>query len=466
MHKKSIADLALIFCWAVLIFFFVSIITRFLTRQILVEKLHWDNAFTRIVFAGNQVLNVVAGDEEGEISVDIDWAKKYPFRDPAKNNESAYLSKFNCFENLVFNVEDKIKEYATDLLIGQYGMTVAAKSYNNLIGSPMMQTRSADRIIYLQNGYLTYEEELISKDDIAEIADSVQDFSTYLDSHGIGFVYMNTGSKVCPYDKQLPAGAIEYSNENGDNLICALKDRNINTLDFRDYMIQDGLDWYQSYYITDHHWKTTTGLWAAGVMAQYLNDNFGFDFDRKFFDEVQYDIETYSDYFLGGQGRDVTLSNCSLEAYDKIMPKFDTSFSLKIPSRGIDMQGSYQDVLFCNEEFEEIAGYSAKDFAEKKDAYNMIRLDNYDYTEIKNLSPENNRDKKILLIYDSFSWYSASYLATDVSEIVTLNLSRFNGSVRTLVEEMKPDVVIMSYCERGIIPIDNWDTHTEMFDLQ
>lgn len=462
MRKKSITDLVLIFCWAILIFFFISIVTRFLTRQILVKKLHWDNAFTHIVFAGNQAMNVVDREEE----VNIDWAKEYPFRNPVKSTGPANILRLSRFENIVFNVEDKIKSYTTDLLIGQYGMTVAAKSYNKLIGCPVMQERSSEQIIYLENGYLTYEEELISNDDIAEIADSVQDFSTYLDNQGIGFVYMNTGSKVCPYDKQLPVEANEHSNENGDNLIGALKDRNVNTLDFRDCMIRDGLDWYQSYYITDIHWKTTTGLWAAGIMAEYLNDNFGFDFDRKFFDAAQYDIETYSNYFLGSQGRAVTLSNCSLEAYDRILPKFDTSFSYIVPSHGIDMQGSYEDVLFCKEAFEEIAEYSEQDFTEKRDTYSAIRLNNYAYSDIKNFNPENNRDRKILFIYDSFSWYPVSYLATDVSEIVTLHLPNFNGSVRTLVDEIKPDVVIMAYCERNIDPIESWTTHTDFFDLQ
>lgn len=30
----------------------------------------------------------------------------------------------------------------------------------------------------------------------------------------------------------------------------------------------DGLDWYDSYYVTDHHWKTETGFWAAGRLYE------------------------------------------------------------------------------------------------------------------------------------------------------------------------------------------------------
>lgn len=464
MYKKNYVAIVLVFCWGILFFFFFSIMTRFLTRQILVERLHWDNVFTHIVFAGNQRMNVT--DNEDEISVYIDWKEEYPFSTLARTEQGGILSGLTRIKNFVFHIENKIKTYTTDMLIGQYGMTVAAKTYNNMIGSPLMQTSSPNQVIYLQNGYLTYEEKLVSSDKINEIADSVQDFSMYLNNCNIGFVYVNAGSKVCPYDKQLPLGANEHSNENGDNLIHALKARNIKTLDFRDYMVRDGLDWYQSYYISDHHWKTTTGLWAAGIMAEYLNENFGFDFDKKYFDITSYNIELYPDYFLGGQGRAVTMANCNLESYEKILPMFDTVFSLQIPTRGIDLQGAYQDVLFNQKKFDAIAEYSEQDFVRKADAYGSIRLENDAYGKIRNLDSPNNEGKKILLIYDSFSWYLASYLATDVSEIVTVQLSNFNGSIRTLVDKMKPDVVIMIYCERHIRPIENWDTHKELFDLR
>lgn len=467
MRGKNIVNIALVFCWGVLFFFCASILARMFVQRILVNEFRWDNAFVRAVLVGNPDAAVAAGAGGGEIIVDVDWEKLYPFRDSAGNGgRSDIISELSRFERFVFDTETKIKLYTTYLLIGQYGMTSAARAYNELIGCSMMKTQSSSEVIYLNNGYLAWREELVSDGDIEEIADGVRDFSEYLESRGIGFVYMNMGSKVCPYDRQLPVGADEHSNENGDRLVGALEDRSVDVLDFRDCMIRDGLDWYGSYYMTDVHWKTTTALWAAGVMARYLNDNFGFDFDGKYFDPARYDMETYPDYFLGGQGRTVTLSNCDLEAYDRILPEFETSLSLKIPSRDIDMQGTYRDVLFCEEEFDEIAGYSDRDFAERKDAYHAMRLRNDAYGEIRNLDPEDNKDKKILLIYDSFGWYPASFLATDVSEIVTLYLGAFNGSVRTLVDEMEPDVVIMAYSERSIDPVDDRDAHTEMFDLR
>ena len=49
MRRKNIVEWAMILCWVVLIFFFISIITRFLARQILVEKFHWNNTFTHII---------------------------------------------------------------------------------------------------------------------------------------------------------------------------------------------------------------------------------------------------------------------------------------------------------------------------------------------------------------------------------------------------------------------------------
>lgn len=459
MRNKNILSCTLMFCLGILLFFFISVLTRFLTRQILVKRMHADNAFTHLIFAGNQAMND---------DTDKNWAAKYPFRSGEKGTPAAAVAKSNRYESLVYKLKNGIKTYTQDLLVGRYTMAYAARSYNNLIGCSVMQTDASeqDSVIRLKNGYLANEADRIDEADIQEIADNVQDFTEYLKAKDIDFVYLNTGSKICPYDDQLPAGSNEHTNENGDHLIRALNERGINTLDIRDHMINDSLDWYQSYYITDHHWKTTTSLWAAGVTAQYLNDHFGFDFDPYYFDPAQYNIDSFPDYFLGGQGRVMTLANCSLESYDRILPRFDTSFLLEIPARKIHMQGSYREVLFDEEHFDSIASYSARDFSEKSDAYHSMRLKNDAYGKIVNLAPKNNRDKKILMIYDSFCWYLSSFLATDISEIVTLHLSDFNGSVCTLVDETDPDIVIVAYCEASINPLDNRSSHTEMYDFE
>ena len=458
MKRKTAVEKLSIVCVCILGFFFISIMVRFLTRQIFVEKLHWNNTFTHFIFFDNAVMNVeydAAGEQQTIVA--IDWEERYPFKhnkqiQPVeKSFEVQWIEKY---KESVESIKMKAEDYAEDFLIGRIKMVNAARSYNRLIGSPAMAVNTVDEVIYLDNGYLTYAESLVEEEQIGEIADRLSSLHDGLEEKDVPFVYMNVGSKVCPYDRKLPKGAEEYTNENGDHLIAALEERDVETLDFREYMMSDGLDWYSSYYITDHHWKTKTGLWAAGIVAEYLNQNCGFEFDKKYFEENAYDIKVVQDYFLGGQGRVITFEGVEAEPYECILPKFDTLFSVKIPSRGLETMGTYRETLFDEETFGKIADYTEEEFLSKPDAYNAVTIRNDALAQIRNHNPENNQGKKILVLQDSFGWYSTTFLACDVEKIDIIYPMAFNGSVQSYVEETKPDAVVMMMCERNIPTID------------
>lgn len=451
MKRKTPIEWLAITCIVILIFFFLSIVTRFITNQFCEKEL-------------------IGEDEETTTDI-INWEVEYPFKDNGDikvNSEKKEncMSKIDKYLEIVDIIKSKVTAYTNELLIGRLKIVTAAELYNSIIGSPDISIDSnVAEVVHLNNGYLAYTRKLIEKKEIQEIADSVFDFYSILREKEIPFVYMNAGSKVCPYDKQLPEGVEENSNENSDNLLEALRRYKIETVDFREYIQKDNIDWYQYYYITDPHWKTTTGLWAADIIAKYLNQKCGFDFNDIYFDKRSYSIDIFEDYFLGAQGREITLVNAELESYERILPKFETDFSLKIPMRSIDLKGTYQETLFNEEIFSNIANYTNEDFISKPDAYHSVTIQNDDLAEIINLSPPDNKDKKILMLQDSFSWYSTTFLACDVAEIDIICPKSFDGSIQAYIEKTKPDVVVMMVYEVNIEPIE-WETHKSTFDLR
>lgn len=241
--------------------------------------------------------------------------------------------------------------------------------------------------------------------------------------------------------------------------------RGVDTFDFREEMIEDGLDWYDSYYQTDHHWKTETGLWAAGKLAEKLNEEAGLHFDAAVFEKEKYKFDTFENCFLGGQGCSVTLANARPEDYTRIVPVFETQFSLQIPTRSVELEGSYEDVLFDEKQLEQILSYSSEDYMHQPDAYHCARARNDALVHIRNLNSQGNADKKILFLQDSFSWYSTSFLACDIGAVDVIHLPEFTGSVRSYIEKTRPDAVVLMYCERNVKPID-WETHESTFDLR
>lgn len=471
MKDKTILDMTTRACFLLLVLVMATVFTRFLTRQILVEKLGWDNTFTKIVFWGDEFMENTSDspDENGEILVKVDWAAKYPFREDTKKAKE--IDRFPLLDRYISTidmVEDKISGYTSDLLFGHMQLTKIGKKYNDLIGCAAMPVGGAEPIILMENGYMTYMEPAVEDRDLEILADNVSGFSDRLRQQGIYFVYANAGSKVCPSDKQLPPGSIENTNENADTLLGLLRDRNIDVLDYRPLQKMAFTDWYDSYYITDHHWKNTTGLWAAKILAEHLNTYAGFDFDLKYFDEDMYSFETTDAYFLGGQGRTLTTVAASLEPFTKILPRFRTDFSVQIPTRGIDERGAYPQTLFREDFYRSIADRSIEDHETKEDTYASVMWRNDALGMVQEHLTKDNPGKRLLMIQDSFGWYLSTFLAADIPKIDFLNLNAFDGSLETYIRETAPDAVVLLLCERNIRAIEPGDllTHTHFFDFR
>ena len=451
-------------CFGILVLFMLSIGVRFFTRQILINKMGMNNTFTRLIFFDNENMQEnsnVQGSDEGCV---INWEKYYPFEEI---NQSDSIGKITCWDKYhtrIASLEQKINVYTQDLLMGQKIISYGHFVYNKLINWKL-DVAGADKnstIIFMKNGYLTYRQPQIDSTDMEEIADSVKDFSDYLKKQNIPFLYVNAGFKVNPEDKELPAmdETEEHSNENEDALLAALEKRGVTYLDMRKEMLDAGLDWYGSWYKTDVHWTTETGLWAAGIVADHLNRVAKMNFDPDYFSRESYSIKTYKDAMFGTQGATVTHTNAKPEDYVTIFPTFDTDFSVEIPTKSYNERGDYKNTLYDLTLLENGLKYKGE-----KNLYLTTRWQNDSLGIVKNNCATNNKDKKILILQDSFGWYLTTYLACDVGEIDMIHPMKFTGSIRAYVETMKPDAVVVLYCESNIQKI-NWETHTSSFDFR
>lgn len=473
MYISKIRRITSYFCLFFLVFVLITIFTRLLTRQVFVKKLGANNVFTQIVLFDHKELQEKAENDNEEIAgttdkkMSIDWKKLYPYNDAAEdsktvdNNLRIEINAVQKYKNKVYAITKKMSEYTTEMLAGYDYWVKQYHSYKRYI------FKQDAEVIHMENGSLTYAKSYINQGDIEEIADSLEQFNGFLDSNNIPFYYVNLGSKVNPYDKKLSMAnqIIEYTNENADNLLEALQERNVRTVDMRSLMIEDGLDWEEAFYRTDDHLKNITATWVAGKLAETLNNNNNFHFDARHFDLNNYNVTVYDDFWHGNAAREIERVGCEREPYATVFPKFQTEFEMEIPLKGYKEKGSYQEILFNKERFDAMTAEEADEFATDT-AYYSIRWNNGDVLgSIKNLQETENKDKKILVLIDSFSWYLATYLACDVGEIDLIYPMLFDGSIKSYVEKTKPDAVLLMLCERNIEPID-WKTHKSAFDMR
>jgi hypothetical protein len=86
----------------VLVFFMFTIFARFFTQNVLLEKLHLDNQFTRTILYFDRPLN-----QQGMTI--LDWEKMYPFKEAEQRDESeGNINTLDRFNDIIITIEKKL----------------------------------------------------------------------------------------------------------------------------------------------------------------------------------------------------------------------------------------------------------------------------------------------------------------------------------------------------------------------
>lgn len=319
----------------------------------------------------------------------------------------------------------------------------------------LMDVRYVNEIAKLDNGHIIY---LIPDNDVAPLAEKTADFGDSVKAMGIPFLYVNAPFKIDMYDKKLPAGLEDYSNENADRFLAVLRDRGIDVLDLRDSMREQGIDHYASFFSTDHHWTPETGLWAATQLVERLSSiDSSFAVDEKISKLDNYDIEVYEDKLLGSSGERTGPLYAGRDDFPIITPKFETDLHFYAPVEGIERSGSYKDTLIFEEHLASddpfypltYISYCGNDYA-------LLELSNR--SAIQNLEVKSTA-KRIVLIKDSFSEVVIPFLALSYDEVLCLDLRAMHCDILPIVAEFEPDAVLILYNPGAYVDNDN------MFDF-
>lgn len=439
-------------CLMVLVVFMSGIFLRLGTRQVLVKRLGMDNAFTQMVLFDRQELQVKEGDKKKNL--DINWAAKYPFHEQQADSYQLgdFLRNMSGLKRSIKKLEEeKIDKWCRDYLAFYSVLVEAGRGIDNVLAWDLM-TPGMD-VYRLQDGYLTYS---YKKLDMAEHIGAVAEFAQLVSQQGGRLLYVQSPGKTNPFgDRELDG--LDYANYNTDMLLQGLQARGVDVFDLRQDMYRDmgNEGWHKAFFRTDHHWLPSTALWAAEKLAARLHADYDVDVDFGHFSEADYDVVNYENYFLGSQGKKVTLAKTTAEDIALYYPKFSTDVRLEIPSLGIDTRGDFT-IMYDMEMVKKRDFYGGNPYA----AYGYG-----DMPEIKvhNFTNEHLRDKKILIIRDSMVDTVLPFLSMGLKDITLLDIRHFNGSVRRYVEDCKPDIVIVMY-KPSYVPIV-WN-HKDKFDFR
>lgn len=370
----------------------------------------------------------------------VDWSADYPFPEnygfeyiSAVTDEEIQpeeTSKIKGFEDYIRFLESRIDYYSTNLLVGRMNFVELNASFNKLVGMDIVS--GTDSVVVMRNGYLTFQASEVDTDYAVQ---STTYFSCWLKNNGIDFLYIQCPSKENPVDNQLPYGIEDHYNKNADKLLKGLKENGVPYIDLRYKLTEDFEDYYSCFFKTDHHWTPETGIWAAGQIADEFNNRYNYGFSDKIGSLENYNIEVFEDYCFGSQGKKVTLRYADPEDISFIYPKADTDFTVQY-DKGEILNGRFEETLLKKSVFDKIDYYNIS-------TYSAYFHGNHSISTVRNNKVANG--KRMVYIMDSFSASVIPYLATEVEEMLMLDIRSFNGSVTKAISDFRPDTVVVAY---------------------
>ena len=453
MKSIGFREKIMLCCLMVLVLFMTSIFLRLGTRQIFVKKMGMDNAFTRMVLFDAPTLQYKS--KSNVKGIFINWGERYPFDEQQTdiNLLAKAIQRGENFKRSVKNIEsEKIDKWCKDNLVLYSNFVEAGRGIDKVLDWDVV-TPGLD-VYKMQDGYLTY---CYKKIDMDEYITAVAEFDKSIRRQGGRLLYVQSPGKSNPFgDRELDR--LDYANQNADTFLQGLQERGVDVFDLRQEMYKDmgNEGWHRAFFRTDHHWQPITALWAAGKLAEKLHADYGVDVNFEYFCKDDYDVVHYEDYFLGSQGKKVTLAKTTADDFDLYYPKFSTDVHIEIASLGIDARGDFSVMydMSC---------------VEKRDFYKANPYSAYGYGDqpeinVHNFKNEHLNDKKILIIRDSMVDSVLPFLTMGLKDITFLDIRHFTGSVRKYMEEFRPDIVVVMYNPSygGI----NWMGHEDKFDFR
>lgn len=468
-NKKEIISykITTTICVGILFVFLLLIFLRIVMKNIVYEKLGVYNSFVALFLEGDNDVNNNSNDRP----ITIDWASIYPYapEDSIEATKDGLLGKkteeganpkvslITKYSRKIESVKDQIEWYTTDGLVAQTKFTEAAVAYENLIGWKV-QEQDYDGVIFLKNDHLTCVCPDYSGDVIDEITESISRFRDFLSDRDINLCYVMVPFKVDYEGEELPIGIKDYSVSNADELLTKIGERGIDYIDLRAYETAENIYHYDMFYLTDHHWNAKSAVWGCDRVSEWLSNHYGYKYDSSIFDLNNYEERIYDDVFLGSYGRRVTLSKAKPEDFSILYPTNDMTYHLVMPEKNVDITDNFENV-FIDKDFLKITDYY------EMDAYSAY-VTHRKYMEIITNENAVNPDKKILILRDSFGNIFAPYFAQMYGTVELLDVADFTGSIKSYINESKPDTVLLLYNPTMIEKI-NWKSYTgSKFDFR
>ena len=451
MNAEKWKQTVMFVCFSVLVVVMGMAIIRLGTAKVLIKHFHQNNAVTQMIFQDDP--NLFVRDKGRKSEAKINWGKEYPFTNVNTEHTSMIsraFKKFNTVKSPLATHADTISKY----IWPYWTLVESGRRYEKFIGWQIVNP--AQQVAKLADGNLTFIYPRQSQQERIESMGTLADFAT---EHGAKLLFVQAPGKVDAFGDKDINGKLDFSNQNTDELLTGLRQHGIDVFDLREALHEvapTSAAYHSLFYRTDHHWRPQTALLAANLLTSTLQSA-GIPIEQANYNLAKYHVEPKPKFFLGSQGKKVTLAKAVPDDFDVVTPNFPVKLDVKIPSCRIDTVGGF-DLLLEPRQIEFV------------DYYNLNPYAFYGHGDVPLMRIENlnqpQTEKKILIIHDSFGDTFIPYLSLGCRQIVALDVRHFTGSVETFIREEKPSLILVMYTTSTTNKKIDWKKHDDKFDFR
>lgn len=344
---------------------------------------------------------------------------------------------FDAFDNLTENTEKKL----TANLVYHDDAVDAYSMFNRALQTSVVN-KDDMVVIKAENGYLGGLRGYIEDAELKAYADNVEKLYELTKEKGAEFLYVMAPMKG--YDFKYPSNVKDYTATNCDRFINYLEENDVPSFSLIKQAEKERVSSEEMFFVTDHHWRPRWGLWASEKVSAYMDEQYGFKYDKELFDIKNYNVKTYENWFLGSQGKKVGrfFTPYGADDFDVITPKFETDLIEEQPLKNWRREGDFtQTVMYMGN-------------VENKDYYNLNAYAAYsggDFREQIITNKAKPEGKTALIIRDSYACAFVPFFSLAFDKTYVVDIRDGYGYVgekpelKKYIEEIKPDYVMVFY---------------------
>ncbi len=360
----------------------------------------------------------------------ISFLQQYPFSEDVQNDtkstEKPGFGFVEDYQNLAKWVTDNFEENLRKIEPLSSPLKKCICTLENLLSGDVLITDS-EALIKLPNGYLA---ECFKYCPSTEAWNSILDFSDWLKSNDIPFVSLITPDKSDDSVTVFPEGVPHGYTQMMDEYKAFMDENDIDYVETKEWLLAENDDLYSWFYRTDHHWNVHAGFVTARKTAEYLTETYSVPTDANALLDDNYELVSFPDSFLGSYGQTWTIAR--KEDMEVFYPTNESNYHIVIPGF-IDKSGSFSDTLI-----------DQSCLSINESSYNAFLYGARPLIFIENNTCMNGT--RILIIKFSFANALCPYLADTVQYLDIIDIispKNFDGSIRSFIEQTKPDAVLL-----------------------